>query len=183
MDNRLLFYDYDASLRYFEERLFDIKQCKMKNSNLKTIAKPILLLSALKAIEDGSVVTNHFSYDEMKVIYEGTFREFFLKARQENLTPMYNPWYYMKTDGFWQLVWKQGEMTTPAPGEGWIKRYVSHGRLSDELWTLVCNKEYRKKLMEFIVEKKIVAVVDNNKDNMVAEGLHLKQLLTILLAI
>ena len=121
MDNRLLFYDYDASLRYFEERLFDIKQCKMKNSNLKTIAKPILLLSALKAIEDGSVVTNHFNYEEMKVIYEGTFREFFLKARQENLTPMYNPWYYMKTDGFWQLVWKQGEMTTPAPGEGWIK--------------------------------------------------------------
>ena len=183
MDKRLLYYDYDASLKHFEERLFDIKQFKMKNSSLKTIAKPVLLLSALKAMEDGLVVTNHFDYDELKEIYEGTFKEFFLKARQEHLTPIYNPWYYMKTDGFWQLVWKQGEMSTAAPAEGWIKRYVSHARFSDELWVLACNMEYRRKLMTFIVERKIMANVDISKGIMAADGLNLRQLLALLVAI
>lgn len=183
MDKRLLYYDYNASLKYFEERLFDIKQFKMKNSSLKTIAKPVLLLSALKAIENGFVVTNHFDYDEIKEIYEGTFKEFFLKAQQEHLTPIYNPWYYMKTDGFWQLVWKQGEMNTAAPGEGWIKRYVSYARFSDELWVLACNKEYRRKLMKFIVERKIIVAIDINDGTMAADGLKLRQLLTLLMAI
>ena len=182
MDKRLLYYDYNASLKYFEERLFDIKQFKMKNSSLKTIAKPVLLLSALKSIEDGFVLTNHFDYDEMKIIYEGTFKEFFLKARQEHLTPIYNPWYYMKTDGFWQLVWKQGEMNTAAPSEGWIKQHVSYARFSDELWVLACNKEYRQKLITFIIERKIMVAVDVNNGTMAAEGLHLKQLLTMLIA-
>ena len=62
------------------------------------------------------------------------------------------------------------------------KHNVSHGCLSDELWTLVCNREYRTKLMEFIIERKIVAAFDKNMGTMVAEGLHLKQLLTMLVA-
>ena len=181
MNKRLLFYDYDASLEYFETRLFDIKQYKMKKSGLKTIAKPVLLLSALKAIDDGLVVTNHFDYNEIKDIYDGTFREFFLKARQKNLTPIYNPWYYMKTDGFWQLVWKQGEMTTESPGEGWINRYVSYARFSDDLWVIAQNREYRHRLMDFLVEYKIVAYVDDDA-SIAAEGLSLKEMLVMLLA-
>ena len=92
-------------------------------------------------------------------------------------------WYYMKTDGFWQLVWKQGEMSTAAPAEGWIKRYVSHARFSDELWVLACNMEYRRKLMTFIVERKIMANVDISKGIMAADGLNLRQLLALLVAI
>lgn len=181
MNKRLLFYDYEASLEYFETRLFDIKQYKMKKSGLKTIAKPVLLLSALKAIDDGLVLTNHFDYNEIKDIYEVLFRDFFLKARQENFTPIYNPWYYMKTDGFWQLVWKQGEMTTDSPGEGWIKRYVSYARFSDDLWVIAQNREYRHRLMDFLVEHKIVAYV-NEDAGIAAEGLSLKQMLMMMLA-
>ena len=66
----------------------------------------------LKAIDNGRITCNRIEYDDVKSIYEGTFRTFFMKARQENLTPMYYPWYYMKTDEFWKLVWKQGEMAT-----------------------------------------------------------------------
>ena len=36
--------------------------------------------------------------------------------------------------------------------------------------------------MEFIIERKIVAAFDKNMGTMVAEGLHLKQLLTMLVA-
>ena len=88
----------------------------------------------------------------------------------------------MKTDGFWQLIWKQGEMTTASPCEGWIKRYVSYARFSDDLWVIAQNREYRHKLMDFLVEQKIVADV-NNDAGIAAEGLSLKQMLVMLLAI
>ena len=105
-----------------------------------------------------------------------------MKARQEILTPMYYPWYYMKTDGFWKLAGKTGEMTTSAPGEGWIKRYVDYAFLDDDLWVIAQNHEYRHRLMDFLVEHKIVAYV-NDDATMVAEGLSLKRMLVMLLAI
>lgn len=74
-------------------------------------------------------------------------------------------------------------MSTAAPGEGWIKRYVSHARFSDELWVLACNMEYRRKLMTFIVERKIMANVDISKGIVAADGLNLRQLLALLVAI
>ena len=91
------------------------------------------------------------------------------------------PWYYMKTDEFWKLVWKQGEMATSSPGEGWIKRYVSYAFLDDDLWVIAQNREYRHKLMDFLVEHKIVAYV-NDDAGIAAEGLSLKQMLIMLLA-
>ena len=112
MDKKLLYYDYDAALRHFEERLLKIKQGSLKRSCLKIVAKPVLLLSVLKAIDSGRITCNRIEYDDVKPIYEGTFRTFFLKARQENLTPMYYPWYYMKTYEFWKLTWKCEEMAT-----------------------------------------------------------------------
>ena len=46
----------------------------------------------------------------------------------------------MKTDEFWKLAWKTGEMTTSAPGEGWIKRYVDYAFLDDDLWVIAQNE-------------------------------------------
>ena len=109
----------------------------------------------LKAIDNGRITCNRIEYDDVKEIYEGVFRTFFMKARQENLTPMYYPWYYMKTDEFWKLAWKTGEMTTSAPGEGWIKRYVDYAFLDDDLWVIAQNHEYRHRLMDFLVEHRL----------------------------
>ena len=88
----------------------------------------------------------------------------------------------MKTDGFWKLAWKTGEMTTSAPGEGWIKRYVDYAFLDDDLWVITQNHEYRHRLMDFLVQHKIVAYV-NDDATMAAEGLSLKRMLVMLLAI
>ena len=182
MDKRLLYYNYEEALRHFEERLLNIKQGSLKRSRLKIVAKPVLLLAVLKAIDCGKITCNRIEYDDVKEIYEGAFRTFFMKARQENLTPMYYPWYYMKTDDFWKLAWKTGEMTTSAPGEGWIKRYVDYAFLDDDLWVIAQNHEYRHRLMYFLVEYKIVAYV-NDDATMAAEELSLKQMLVMLLAI
>ena len=62
MDKVLLYYDYEAALASYEERLMKINQAWQKNSNMKNIAKPVLLLTVLKAIDDGNITENHFEY-------------------------------------------------------------------------------------------------------------------------
>ena len=182
MDKRLLYYNYEEALRHYEDRLLKSKQGSLKRSRLKIVAKPVLLLAVLKAIDCGKITCNRIEYDDVKEIYEGAFRTFFMKARQENLTPMYYPWYYMKTDEYWKLAWKTGEMTTSAPGEGWIKRYVDYAFLDDDFSVIAQNRGYRHRLRAFLVQRKIVAYV-NDDATMVAEGLSLKQMLIMLLAV
>ena len=181
MDKILLYYNYDASLAHYEESQIPIKQGQVKGQKNKIIAKPVLMLAVLKAIEDGIVTSNMFDYDKIKDIYEKLFSKYFLEAHQTNLTPMYYPWYYMNTDGFWKLAWKSFAKTTSCPGEKWIHDNVSHAYFEDDLWVLVQNRKYRKLLMEFIIEKKIrVAVEQEEKGFMAAEGRWLKSLLMLL---
>ena len=55
MDKVLLYYDYEAALASYEERLMKINQAWQRNSKMKNIAKPVLLLSVLMTIDDGII--------------------------------------------------------------------------------------------------------------------------------
>lgn len=68
MDKILLYYNYDASLAHYEELLIPIKQGQVKGQKNKIIAKPVLMLAVLKAIEDGIVTSNVFDYDKIMLI-------------------------------------------------------------------------------------------------------------------
>ena len=68
------------------------------------------------------------------------------------------------------------------PRRGMDKKHVSYAFLNDDLWVIAQNRDYRHKLMDFLVEHKIVVYV-NNDAKMAAEGLSLKQMLMLLLAI
>ena len=183
MDKVLLYYDYEAALASYEERLMKINQAWQKNSKMKNIAKPVLLLTVLKAIDDGNITENHFEYDTIKRQYNLTFSRYFFQAEQQNATAMLLPWYHLTTDKFWILSYKNDGLFKGKPSEKWIHDNVSHAYFEDDLWILVQNRKYRRLLMEFMVEKKIrVAVeqVEKEKGFMAAEGRWLKSLLMLL---
>ena len=58
---------------------------------------------------------------------------------------------------------------------------IDYAFLDDDLWVIAQNREYRHKLMDFLVEQKIVAYV-NDDAGIAAEGLSLKQMLLMLVA-
>lgn len=181
MDKVLLYYDYEAALASYEKRLMKINQAWQRNSKMKNIAKPVLLLTVLMAIDDGSITENHFKYDTIKSKYDLIFSRYFLQADQQNATSMLLPWYHLTTDKLWILSYKKNGLFKGKPSEKWIRDNVSHAYFEDDLWILVQNRKYRKLLMEFIVKKKIkVAVGQEEKGSMAAEGRWLKSLLMLL---
>ena len=64
MINKVLqFYNYDKALAYFEDQLMHIHQAPVKRSGFKAVAKPVLLLTVLKAIDNGTISANRFDYN------------------------------------------------------------------------------------------------------------------------
>ncbi len=185
MNNILQFYDYDKALAYFKDQLLHIHQANVKRSGFKVIAKPVLLLTVLKAIDDEAITVNRFDYDQFEPRYTALFRQYFMQARQESLTPMFYPWYFMSHDDFWHLSWQgRAPIQTESPSAAFIRRNTIHAYFSDDLWTLVSHPTYRHQLMEFLINEKIIAPLRAADGSIAAEsGPSLKTLLMMLMAI
>lgn len=185
MNKILKFYDYDRALASFKDALLHIHQAPVKRSGIKIIAKPVLLLSILQGIEKGRITTNRFDYNQVKPYYESLFRKYFIRARQERLTLMYYPWYFMHHDGFWHLSWQGHEpIETECVSESFIMRNTTHACFDNDLWTLVSHPYYRQELIQFIIDKKIIAPLSSGSHEFAADGgLTLKNLLALLVAI
>lgn len=185
MGKIIRFFNYNAALTFYEDSINNMRQGSVGHDGIRIIAKPILILSIIKGIKDGKFNINRFSYDEINALYEPLFKCYFMKGRQENLTPLYYPFYYLTTDKFWHLSLKQNGCTkTESPSAAWIKRNIDHAYIDNELWLLIKNDEYADKLKEFIVNVKITQQMHNIEIAAEPERLTgLKSFLTFLLAI
>lgn len=186
MGKIIRFFNYDAALEHYEEAIIHMRRWTRGHGRVKTIAKPVLILSIIKGMKDGEFTNNRFGYHDLKNIFEPIFKSFFLKGSQDSATPLYNPYYYLQTDGFWHLSWKDGCRSTLAPSENWLERNVNYGFIDEELWILINNEEYAERLKDYIIRNLIIQTFEENGNDMAAEdnsGINVKSLLTLLLAI
>ncbi|KLV07665.1 HNH endonuclease [Photobacterium ganghwense] len=109
---------------------------KFQNLNTNSINgrnsphKVCMLLAVMKLIDEGIITQNRIVFDDL---LKASFSECFAQMRQANdrNTPE-NPFYHLKTEGFWHLVYHPGVDSYS------VKRFsaktVSHVRLDDELF-------------------------------------------------
>lgn len=163
MTTYLNFFDYDKAFDYYCEAIAKMRQCINKDK-ARIIAKPALILSIIKLIEDGKSV-NRFTYEEIEPVYKSIFGVHFIESKQLNLTPLHYPYYFLKTDKFWHLTWTNAEVKTESPSKVWIEKNTKYATIDQELWILLSNPKYRQKMIEFILEEKIKKVFkeSNNK--------------------
>lgn len=172
MNTYLRFFDYEAAYVYYCDLISRMRQNRKDRNQPKRIAKPALILAIIKLIEDGKTV-NRFDYDELEPIYKSIFGHFFVLAHQDNLTPMCNPFYYLRTDRFWQLVWTNAEVETNSPSAAWIRRNVKYGCIDRDLWLLLSHETYRNRMKEYIIEDKVKNVSDSEGKCLLKTLLHL----------
>lgn len=164
MTTYLRFFDYDRAFNYYSNLISKMRQGYNSKNLSRIIAKPALILSIIKLIEDGKSV-NSFSYVELDDTYKTIFGKYFIEAHQEKLTPLNYPYYYMKTDKFWHLVWTNAEIEVNAPSAAWIKRNTKYACIDQELWILLSHESYRNRMKQFIVEEKILKAFKGKEKN------------------
>lgn len=155
MNRHLRFFDYDEAFEYYCGLIDKMRQGSNAKMHSRIIAKPALILAVIKLIENGKTI-NRFTYEELEPVYKGIFGQHFIEARQWNLTPLCCPFYYMKTDQFWHLVWTNAEASTQSPSAAWIGRNTKYACIDHELWILLSHEPYRNKMKEYIIEEKIM---------------------------
>ncbi len=164
MTTYLKFFDYDKAFDFYCEAIAKMRQGTNKDK-ARIIAKPALILSIIKLIEDGKSV-NRFTYDEIEPIYKNIFGAHFVESKQLNLTPLHYPYYFLKTDKFWHLTWTNAEVKTESPSKAWIEKNTKFATIDPELWILLSHQTYRKKMTDFILEEKIQKVFKANDNKL-----------------
>lgn len=163
MTTYLRFFDYDEAFNYYCGLIDKMHQGTNRNYHTRIIAKPALILSIIKLIENGKPV-NQFTYEEIAPIYQGIFGKFFLKAQQENLTALYYPYYFLKSDNFWHLAWTNTEVKTESPSRAWLDRNTQYAYIDQELWILLSHPTYRDRLKDYIIKEKVLKVFKKEKN-------------------
>lgn len=154
MFTHLRFFEYENAYRHYTKAMQGMKQCTDRASRTKIIAKPVLLLAVRKLIEEGKT-NNLFTYSEIEPAYRDLYAQWLAHVGQERVTPLCYPFYFLRSDGFWHLAWKNPEVKTENPTASWLEHNCHGASLDPELWILLVNKTYRDMVAQFLFDGKI----------------------------
>ena len=99
----------------------------------KVKAKPILLYSILKMIEDGVIIDNRIFFNKSS---EEFYKKVFMSL-DEVITPFFKPFYYLQFDGFWHLKGKTSVVNTDKPSAKYIRENIDYAFLDNAFWDLL----------------------------------------------
>lgn len=149
--------NYDIVYSNYARQIKSMKVGHIGRTGIKKIAKPVLLLALIKGIESGVFTMNRIEYDTIAEIYESVFKQYADMARQSEHTPPFHPFYHMRSSQFWHLnpLSPHSATSTPSASAAWLHNNVDCAYVDASLWNMLQQKDYRRRLAEFIVENNI----------------------------
>ena len=125
----------------------------LRRGNTKGVysnAKPIFLVSLLDYIASG-VDSNQISWDDKS--FENIYISNFNGYSTSVPTPFWKPFYYMSSEPFYQLIWKEtpNDNVLKHPSGKTLNDFLKFAKLDDQLWILLQDKENREYLKDSII--------------------------------
>ena len=127
----------------FYKDAFISLHCSVCNGKVN-IAKPLLLLSVLKLMDD-CVQNNRFSIQSIKEKYEE------LQQQYAATTPYQYPLYFLENETFFHLKWKETRIKIHTPSAKLIRENVEYAYLDNALWDLLQEQHMREAFQTIIV--------------------------------
>ena len=107
--------------------------------------KPILLLSIIAEIEQGTIVENKISLSESII---NQFNDFYRNVgNQQALNKAHLPYYYLQTD-IWDLNWRKNVSKKPPSSINGIRKNIKNAVLRPHLFSLLQDKKMREIIKE-----------------------------------
>ena len=129
-------------LTYYKNMLLSATQ-KVTNGKAN-IAKPILLLTFFKLIEEGHIIGNKILLDEQLI---STYKKIFKEYAEVITNPEY-PFYYLRNDGFYFI---KGRTDKKTPSAKYLRDHCEYAYFDDGLWELLQDPESREELRNTII--------------------------------
>lgn len=132
------------SYKLYENMLLQLK--RNSKNGIASIAKPMLLMSIMEAIEEGKVHDNIMLSDVLIPIYT-------LKCKNygDGTIPFfYYPFCYLENDGFYHLKWKEEPIRIVSPSAKFIRDHIEYAYLDNALWDLLQEPNVRQEYRDLI---------------------------------
>lgn len=155
MNREISFFDYIQCFKHYIKYIEGLRQKKIQGETI--VAKPVLLLSLIEAIDADVFINNQFVINDwLEEKYNVLMSKYVKESLFEYKTSIDKPFWHLETDGFWHLN-NQGEHRNKShtPSIAWLKKNISFAYFDESLWILLQNKEWRQKLRDFIIEHKL----------------------------
>lgn len=154
MNRTLHYYNYEQCYAHYTKRIMNIRQAKIHGEVI--VAKPVLLLALIDSVECGEFTDNQFALNDwLENRYLALMKQYTQHSQFHNPADISNPFWHLQSDGFWHLHHKATVADGSTPSKRWLKDYVEFASFDDDLWVLLHNETWRKKLRDYIVEHKL----------------------------
>ncbi len=118
--------------------------------------KAVMLLSVLTLAEAGKLSDGQIRYSSDLLEIFARFFEL-VRAGNDKCTP-FNPFFYLRSEGFWHLHSLPGKeailaATRSIRGPGQLRELVSHVNIDDQLIALIANPDHRQTLRLILIDR------------------------------
>lgn len=155
MNKTLQFFNYEQCFNHYADLIAHIRQAKINGEVI--VAKPVLLLTLIDAMEENVCCNNNFVINDwMEEKYNALMKMYTKSSQFDVPTGIEKPFWHLESDGFWHLIYpKREQAKTKTPSKHWLKENVNSAMLDEPLWILLQNKMWRTKLRDYIVATKL----------------------------
>ena len=138
----------------YTKKINNIHQAKIKGEVI--VAKPVLLLAVIEGVEEGAIIDNKINLNEwLEKRYESLMKRYTVRSQFDGFSPISNPFWHLRSDGFWHLVFSGRFDKIETPSISWLKEHVYCAFLDNSLWNLLVDDTWRTKLRDYIIEHKL----------------------------
>lgn len=144
---------------YYIEKISKMRQEVVKGK--KDLAKPALLLAIIDGVKDNTIQYNDFVLTQwLEEKYNIILAKYSCGRQLSNLTGIEMPFWHLQSDGFWHLKYPSYlHKEKISPTKKWILDNVEFAKLDDDLWYLLQDDEWRRKMRKFIIDNKLTREV------------------------
>lgn len=147
-------YFFEECFTNYTKRLMNMRQAKIRGEVI--VAKPVLLLAIIDGINSELFIENKFLLtDWLEVQYKMLMQKYMQNSQFDKPTDISNPFWHLQSDGFWHLRVAERPQERTTPSKLWLKEKVSYAYFDENLWLLLKDRTWRKKLCEYIIEYKL----------------------------
>ena len=133
--------------RYYSAELIKIKRGQSVHGYSN--AKPEFVFALIDCIRSQNIQVNQFHYDDILLTkYKEVHKKY---CAHSLLTPMFKPFYYLVSDGFWMMNWKDNGNSTIVSAKN-LRENVWYASLDGALWNILQDEENRIALQNTIIE-------------------------------
>ena len=137
--------DMNLLVDYYKTAFLSVKQCHAHGK--PNMAKPILIISLIEAIEKGKIKENKILFVDLLEHYTS---ESALNG-WHNKTSLQLPFYFMGSEPFWHLKWVAEPVKTKSPSAKFIRENVEYAYLDNALWDLLQDAQVRGRLRDALM--------------------------------